>query len=166
MAVSVQQETMEIIVVGLHGSGKSNFIRSISPESNTEDGWLVGKLPIDETLALRFLEPPIEPTFNFIWWQDLILNADVNGYVVLVNSSDPSTFGEFLGILNTIYMTHPTTPTIVAATWQDHPAAWNVNDIRLGLQIPREITMLPCVTTDRQSVKNAVLQLFYRIIET
>jgi len=50
-------------------------------------------------------------------------------------------------------------PFVVAANKQDDPTALPLSYIRRRLQLPLEIPILPCVATDRASVKQVLLGL-------
>jgi signal recognition particle receptor subunit beta len=54
-------------------------------------------------------------------------------------------------------------PFVVAANKQDDPAALPLSYIRRRLQLPFEIPLLPCVATERESVKNVLLALLDHI---
>lgn len=160
-------QVVEIIVVGLANSGKTTFIKTISQHTQWENaesqGWLFGQLSLDDALIVHFLEPPALNTFDFMWLRELISGSSAAGYIVVLDSARTDRFGESISILQTIRAYHPDTPVVVAATKQDTIQAWSADDIRLGLRIPEEIPVLPCVSSQLPLVKEAVLQLLYRI---
>ena len=164
----IASQTVALVVIGLFGSGKSHFIESISQytEWQSEPGrsWFFGRVRVDRHLILHFLEPPTDELFDFIWVRELVTKLRATGYIVVMDSTRPKTFGEFLSVLYTIRGLHPETPCVVAANKQDHPHAWSPEDLRLGLGI-NDIPVLPCVAKDRESVKQVVLDLLYRILE-
>jgi len=43
--------------------------------------------------------------------------------------------------------------------------AWSPEDLRIAFRIPQEVKVLPCVATDRESVKQVLLELLYSILE-
>jgi hypothetical protein len=53
----------------------------------------------------------------------------------------------------------------VAANKQDHPDAWSPDDLRIALKIDSGIKVVPCVARERESVKGALLELLYSILE-
>ena len=67
-------------------------------------------------------------------------------------------------ILDT-FRAYAPTPYVVAANKQDMEDAWEVEDLRIALRIDSDIKLLPCVATDRQSVRNVLLELLYSILE-
>jgi hypothetical protein len=54
---------------------------------------------------------------------------------------------------------------VVAANKQDMEDSWSVDDLRIALKLPSEIKMLPCVASDRASVKKVLLELLYSILD-
>jgi signal recognition particle receptor subunit beta len=86
------------------------------------------------------------------------------GFVVLIDSVRPETFREARMILDT-FRTYAPTPYVVAANKQDMEDAWEVDDLRIALRIDSDIKLLPCVATDRESVRNTLLELLYSILE-
>jgi signal recognition particle receptor subunit beta len=86
------------------------------------------------------------------------------GFIVLVDSTKPETFREAKRILETFESFAPT-PFVVAANKQDHDDAWEPEDLRIILRLDSSVKVLPCVATDRESVKNILLELLYSILE-
>ena len=54
---------------------------------------------------------------------------------------------------------------VVAANKQDAPDAWEIDDVRHALRLDSQTKLLPCVATDRPTVKNVLLELLYSIIK-
>jgi signal recognition particle receptor subunit beta len=83
---------------------------------------------------------------------------------VMVDSSRPETFREARGILQT-FRAYAPTPYVVAANKQDMDDAWEVDDLRIALNLDSKVKMLPCIATDKDMVKNVLLELLYSILE-
>lgn len=160
----MSDQIVEIMLLSLPGCGKTTFIDTISQETQSEQGWFFGILPVDDGLTLQFIEPPSSPEFDFIWMQELVANSNVPGYIVIIDSAQPSLFGETVSILQTIRSIHPDAPIIVAANHQDSADAWSTDDIRIGLGIPEDIAVLPCIANDPELVKESVVQLLYLVL--
>lgn len=161
----MSEQIIDILVMSLPGSGKTTFINTISNHTERhESGWFLGELCIDQGLKIQFLEPPATPEFDFILMQEVVANSDVPGYIVIIDSSQPHTFGEAVSILQTIRSYHPDTPILVAASHQDVVDAWGTDDIRIGLGIPDDILVVPCIANDPELVKDTVVQLLYRVL--
>lgn len=159
---------VRLIVTGLANSGKSQFIRSISQytewQGENQTGWFFGRVRVDSSLILHFLEPPIDSTYDFMWLRDVVSKMQATGFVVMVDSARPQSFGEFLSIVYTIRGFHPESPLVVAANKQDRPNAWSATDLQLGLGI-RDISVMPCVAYDRNAVRNIVVDVLHQIIK-
>ena len=56
------------------------------------------------------------------------------------------------------------TPYVVAANKQDINDAWDMKDIRIALRLDPKVKLLPCVATNKESVKSALLELLYSIL--
>jgi signal recognition particle receptor subunit beta len=56
------------------------------------------------------------------------------------------------------------TPYVVAANKQDKDEAWDLKDIRIALRLDTKVKLLPCVATNKESVKSVLLELLYSIL--
>jgi hypothetical protein len=52
------------------------------------------------------------------------------------------------------------------ANKQDEQNAWSPEELRFALRLPEEIKVLPCVATDRESVKTVLLELLYILLQS
>ena len=171
-------QTVKIVVTGPFSAGKTEFIqtvseidvvsteRKISSESErikerTTVAMDFGRITVDDDLVLYLFGTPGQKRFDFMWE---ILSEGMLGFVVLIDSVRPETFREARMILDT-FRTYAPTPYVVAANKQDLEDAWDVDDLRIALRIDSDIKLLPCVATDRESVRNTLLELLYSILE-
>jgi len=171
-------QTVKMVVTGPFSSGKTQFIqtvseidvvateRKISSESEriketTTVAMDFGRITVDDDLVLYLFGTPGQKRFDFMWE---ILSEGMLGFVVMVDSSRPETFREARRILET-FRAYAPTPYVVTANKQDLPDAWDTSDMRIALRLAPEVKLLPCVATDKESVKNALLELLYSILE-
>jgi len=171
-------QTVKIVVTGPFAAGKTQFIQTISEidvvatekkltrrEERIKDQTTVamdfGRITVDEDLVLYLFGTPGQRRFDFMWE---ILSEGMLGFVVLLDSVRPETFREARNILET-FRSYAPVPYVVAANKQDMEDAWQPEDLRIALRIPPEVKVLPCVATDRGSVKNVLLELLYSILE-
>lgn len=91
-----------------------------------------------------------------------VLSEGCVGYVVMVDSCRPAHLLETQRLIAR-FATITDAPFVVAANKQDDPAALPLSYIRRRLQLPFEIPLLPCVATERESVKNVLLALLDHI---
>jgi signal recognition particle receptor subunit beta len=171
-------QTVKMVVTGPFSAGKTQFIQAISEidvvaterkisseeELRVKDRTTVamdfGRLTVDEDLILYLFGTPGQRRFNFMWE---VLSEGMLGFVVLLDSVRPETFREARDILDT-FTSYAPVPYVVAANKQDMVDAWDPEDLRIALRIPQEIKVLPCVATDRETVKLVLLELLYAIL--
>jgi uncharacterized protein len=172
-------QTVKMVITGPFSSGKTEFIRSISEidvvttergisseaERTVKESTTVamdfGRITVDDDLVLYLFGTPGQRRFDFMWE---ILAEGMLGFVVMVDSTKPETFREAKSILET-FRAYAPTPYVVAANKQDMPDAWNTNDLRIALRIEEGVKLLPCVASDKESVKTVLLELLYSILE-
>lgn len=171
--------TVKIVVTGPYAAGKTAFVQAISEiepvatesrvtqadEKSIKDYTTVamdfGRIAVDDDLVLYLFGTPGQRRFDFMWE---ILSQGMLGFVVMVDSTRPEMFNEAMAILET-FRAYASTPYVVAANKQDLEEAWDVEDLRIALSLDPDIKMLPCVSTDRDSVKKVLLELLYTIVE-
>jgi signal recognition particle receptor subunit beta len=171
-------QTVKMVVTGPFSAGKTEFIQAISEidvvatekkisraEERIKDQTTVamdfGRITVDDDLVLYLFGTPGQRRFDFMWE---ILSEGMLGFVVLLDSVRPETFREARSILDT-FSSYAPVPYVVAANKQDIDDAWEPEDLRIALRIPTEIKVLPCIATDRESVKSVLLELLYSILE-
>lgn len=161
-------KVLKLIVTGAPRSGKTTFIRSISQytewQAEPEKSWFFGRVRVDETLILHFIEPPAQEQFDFIWLRDVIGRLQATGFILMLNSARPQSFAPFISILYTVRGFHAAMPMVVAANRQDHVRAWSCADIQMGLGLV-DIAVLPCIAHNREMVRDVVLEVLYQAME-
>jgi uncharacterized protein len=172
-------QTVKMVVTGPFSSGKTEFIKSISEievvsterglsgeaEKDEKDATTVamdfGRITVDDDLVLYLFGTPGQRRFDFMWE---ILAEGMLGFIVMVDSAKPETFREAKSILET-FRAYAPTPYVVAANKQDHPDAWDPEDLRIALRIDASVKLLPCIAMERDSVRDVLLELLYTILE-
>jgi small GTP-binding protein len=170
-------QTVKMVVTGPFNSGKTQFIQSVSEidvvsterkisseaervKDSTTVAMDFGRITVDADLVLYLFGTPGQKRFEFMWE---ILSEGMLGFVVMVDSTRPETFREAKSILET-FRAYAPTPYVVAANKQDNDEAWSIEDLRIALRLAPEIKLIPCVATDREKVKNVLLELLYSIL--
>jgi small GTP-binding protein len=171
-------QTVKMVVTGPFNSGKTAFIQSVSEidvvsterkisseaeriKETTTVAMDFGRITVDDDLVLYLFGTPGQKRFDFMWE---ILSEGMLGFIVMVDSARPETYREARGILQT-FRAYAPTPYVVAANKQDLDDAWEVDDLRIALNLDPKVKMLPCIATDRESVKKILLELLYSILE-
>jgi small GTP-binding protein len=171
-------QTVKMVVTGPFSAGKTEFIQSVSEidvvsterkissaqEKAVKEATTVamdfGRITVDDDLVLYLFGTPGQRRFDFMWE---ILSEGMLGFIVMVDSTRPETFREARSILET-FRAYAPTPYVVAANKQDVNDAWEVDDMRHALRLDSKVKLVPCVATDRASVKSILLELLYSIL--
>ena len=170
--------TVKMVVTGPFNAGKTQFIRTVSEidvvsterdvsseaekiKATTTVAMDFGRISVDESLVLYLFGTPGQKRFDFMWE---ILSEGMLGFIVLVDSTRPETFREARNILEAFRAFSPT-PHVIAASKQDMEEAWDLEDMRIALRLDPEDKLLPCVSVDKESVKNTLLELLESILE-
>jgi uncharacterized protein len=172
-------QTVKMVVTGPFSAGKTEFIRTISEidvvsterkissdaervKETTTVAMDFGRITVDDDLVLYLFGTPGQKRFDFMWE---ILSEGMLGFIVIVDSTRPETFREARNILDT-FRGYAATPYVIAANKQDFEDAWTPDDLRIALKVSHSLKVLPCVATDKESVKSVLLELLYSILET
>jgi signal recognition particle receptor subunit beta len=170
-------QAVKMVVTGPFSSGKTQFIQSVSEidvvsterkissdaekiKESTTVAMDFGRITVDETLVLYLFGTPGQKRFDFMWE---ILSEGMLGFVVMVDSTRPETFREAKSILET-FRAYAPTPYVVAANKQDMLEAWELDDLRIALRLDPAVKLLPCTATDKEKVKEVLLELLYSIL--
>ena len=170
-------QTVKMVVTGPFNAGKTEFIQSVSEinvvsterkisseservKDTTTVAMDFGRITVDQDLVLYLFGTPGQKRFDFMWE---ILSEGMLGFIVMVDSTRPETFREARSILET-FRAYAPTPYVVAANKQDLPDAWELEDIRLALRLSPNVKLLPCVATNKETVKAVLLELLYGIL--
>jgi hypothetical protein len=171
-------QTVKMVVTGPFNAGKTEFIRSVSEidvvsterkistanEKAVKEATTVamdfGRITVDDDLVLYLFGTPGQKRFDFMWE---ILSEGMLGFIVMVDSTRPETYREARSILET-FRAYAPTPYVVAANKQDMKDAWEIDDMRHALRLDPKVKFLPCIATDRDSVKAVLLELLYSIL--
>jgi small GTP-binding protein len=171
-----QIKKIKVVIAGPFAAGKTQFINTVSEiktvkterrtqqssEKSVKDYTTVamdfGKVRIDDEHELYIFGTPGQFRFDFMWE---ILGEGALGIIILVDSTDPTTFHEARKIINFFQSRFPV-PIVVGANKQDLPNAWSPEDVRIALDIDEDegIPVIPVSAIDKESVKNALLTLF------
>jgi len=168
-----------MVITGAVNSGKTQFIRTISEievvsteRKTTDDAHLVkgettvamdfGRIGVANDLVLHLFGTPGQRRFDFMWE---ILSEGMLGLLILVDSTRPETFRETLRIID-FFTSFRESPYVIVANKQDLENAWAPEELRLALRLPEPVRVLPCVATNRESVKTVLLELLYLVLQS
>lgn len=173
------QTTAIILVTGAFRAGKSSFIMSISeldyivsdtyykihPAHVTE----LGRVSIENELALYFIESPSIEADADLYFRKVSLDGgffkqNFIGTIHILNSWQPETFSESTKILKLVQI-HTPKPYVIVANFSNIPDAFSPDDLRLILNVPPEIPIVPCIATNKESVKRVLLTLLDEVLK-
>ncbi len=161
----------KIIVTGPFNSGKTSFVSTISDipvvsterRITTEDRGVkaettvamdYGRVTLDGHV-LHLNGTPGQARFDFMWE---ILANEMNGFIVLVDSTDPASFPdahELIGLFSKIKQV----PYLVVANKAGMPETASLGQIRRETGVADYVTIMPCDSTNKSSVRQVLLQM-------
>lgn len=170
--------TYKIIVTGPFNSGKTQFIKTISDievitterRITTEDRGIkaettvamdYGRVELDDKI-LHLHGTPGQVRFDFMWE---ILATEMNGFIVLADSTDPPSFPEVSNLID-LFSDFREAPYLVTANKTDLYGAASLAQVRRGTNASDKITVMPCVATQKSSVRQVLLQIVELIDKT
>jgi len=165
----------KIVVTGPYNAGKTTLIKTICSEALTTDR----KVSRDDlvksttTVALdfglmrignhmvRLFGTPGQSRFQFMW---RTLSIGMDGYLFMVDSSDPMSLNDALHMYMFFRSMHPTTLHVIAANKYDKEKKLSLDVIRSALKVPDMIPIHPTIAYNKDSVIN-VLNALIRLIQ-
>jgi uncharacterized protein len=163
---------LKIVITGPFNAGKTQFIKTASEikvasterrlstaderkiKKQTTVAMDYGRVTIDDD-TLQLFGTPGQDRFDFMWE---ILAQEMNGFIVLVDSTDKSSFPEAKALIK-LFSKFEKVPYLIAANKQDKPHALAPNEIHKMLNLQAKISVLPVVATDRRSARNVLTEM-------
>jgi signal recognition particle receptor subunit beta len=161
----------KIVVTGPFNSGKTQFIKTISDipvvatekKITTEDRGIkaettvamdYGRASFDgDTLYLY--GTPGQPRFDFM---REILSGEMDAFIVLVDSTDIPSFPDAAELIEQ-FSGFVDVPYLVVANKTDLEGSAKLTDVRRGTKSGGDVTVMPCVATQKSSVRQVLLQM-------
>jgi small GTP-binding protein len=165
----------KIVVTGPFNSGKTEFVKSSSDipviltEKNitTEDRGIkaqttvamdFGRVTLDGE-TIHVFGTPGQTRFSFMWE---ILASEMNGFIVLVDSTDKPSFPEAAELIRQ-FSSFVTVPYMVVANKHDLPGASSSEEIRIGTRASKDIEIPFCSALDRESVLGVLRRMLTKL---
>ncbi|NDJ86350.1 MAG: GTP-binding protein [Chloroflexi bacterium] len=108
-----------------------------------------------EGRVLHLNGTPGQARFSFMWE---ILATEMNAFVVLVDSTDPPSFPEANELIR-LFSSFQDVPYLVVANKADLPGAVREGEVRRGTGVHDWVTVMPCNSTSKSSVRQVLLQV-------
>jgi uncharacterized protein len=161
----------KIVVTGPFNSGKTEFVKNgsdipmVETEKNitTEDRGIkasttvamdFGRMEIDGD-TVHLFGTPGQTRFNFMWE---ILAKEMNGFIVLVDSTDTPSFPDAAELIEQ-FSSFVDVPHIVVSNKMDLDGAAGVDEVRSGTRAASDVPVLEAIATNKASVRNVVKQM-------
>ena len=162
---------LKVIVTGPFNAGKTQFIQTVSDidvvtterRITTEDRGIkaettvamdYGRVEIDG-YTLHLNGTPGQVRFDFMWE---ILATEMNGFIVLVDSTDSLSFHDANELI-ALFHDFNAVPYLIAASKQDLPGAADISEVRRGIGAGGDVLVMPCVATQKTSVNQVLRQM-------
>jgi uncharacterized protein len=161
----------KIVITGAFNSGKTQFIKTISDievvstekHITTEDRGIKSETTVamdygrtvvdDDTIYLY--GTPGQTRFDFMWE---ILSREMNGFIVLVDSTDSPSFPDASELIS-LFAGYVNVPYLVVANKADLEGAAKLDAVRRGTKAGEDVTVMPCVATQKSSIRQVLLQM-------
>lgn len=161
----------KIVVTGPFNSGKTQFIKTISDidvvsterKITTEDRGIkaettvamdYGRVKMDDDV-LMLHGTPGQTRFDFM---REILSNEMDAFIVLVDCTDRVSFPEAADLIDE-FTRYYNVPYLVIANKTDLKDGANLSEVRRGTRARSDITVMPCVATQKSSVRQVLLQM-------
>lgn len=158
----------KIVVTGPFDSGKTEFVKTGSDievlltekSITTEDRGIkqlttvamdFGRMEIGED-TVHLFGTPGQTRFNFMWE---ILANEMNGFIVLVDSTDTPSFPDAAKLIET-FSGFVDVPYMVVSNKVDLDGAVSINEVRSGTRANAEVPIMECVSIEKERVVTVV----------
>lgn len=158
----------KVVVTGPFNSGKTEFVRNGSDidiveterSITTEDKGIkalttvamdFGRVDYDDN-RVHLYGTPGQTRFSFMWET---LAKDMNGFIVLVDATDPPSFPDAADLIET-FSGFVDVPFIVVANKVDLDDAVSLDEVRDGTRVSDDIPVISCVAIKKDSVRTVV----------
>jgi len=158
----------KVVITGPFNAGKTEFIRTVSdiPIVSTERSISdhLKSVKDETTVAMDYghvkvngdvfhlYGTPGQPRFDFMWD---ILSKEMQAFVLMVDSCDRGTFPQARRLIR-IFRRKARVPYLVVANKQDGRKALSVQKVGEALKLDSDIPVLPCIATDKASVRKVL----------
>ncbi len=151
----------KILVTGPYNAGKSSFVRSISKVSVSVDRMALERFPTTIAMDIGHIDhdgfiadlfgTPGQERFDLML--DLLAKEAVGAFI-LIDSSEPETFGRAKEMINKTQA--EAIPKVIIANKQDLKGALSPDKIREAMKIDNNIPIVPTIVTQNNGVELAL----------
>lgn len=161
----------KVVVTGPFNSGKTEFIKTISDipvvstekRITTEDRGIKAETTVAMDYGRTLLDghtlylygTPGQTRFDFMWE---ILSGEMDAFIVLVDSTDHPSFPDAAELVS-LFSSFVDVPYLIVANKTDLEGAARLPEVRRGARASSDVTVMPCVATQKSSVRQVLLQV-------
>ncbi len=169
-------QSVKVVITGPYNAGKTTLIKTVSeitvlsterkvsnPAKAGDETTVAmdfGRITIDEDTVLYLFGTPGQERFSFMWET---LSEGMLGFIILIDATDTQSLEEGGNILE-FFQKMSNVPFVVAANRLKAEQEGELKEVRTRLKVAADISVLPCDTRDKESVKSVLLGLLYDIL--
>ncbi len=169
-------KSYKLVVTGAFNAGKTTFVNTLSEiepdntdkatrnqaerkiKTTTTVALDYGRVRINSSSIVHLFGTPGQDRFDFM--RD-ILADDMQGFIFLIDSTDPHSLGQATRLLATFQQSGQV-PYLLAVNKSDCHGL-SGEEIRRAFKLPAQQPIVPCVATDKASVRAVVERLIAMI---
>ncbi len=172
-------QSVKVVITGPFNAGKTTFIKTVSEitvlsterqisdvsgegKGETTVAMDFGRISISDDVVLYLFGTPGQERFSFMWET---LSEGMLGFVLLVDSTSADSIRDATGMIE-FFTKMSDVPFVVAANRGEPADAQTLSSLREQLRLAEEVPLLALDAMDKDSVKEVLLGLLYRILES
>jgi len=172
-------QSVKVVITGPFNAGKTTFIKAISEitvlsterqvsdtsgegHGETTVAMDFGRITISDDVVLYLFGTPGQERFSFMWET---LSEGMLGFVLLVDGTSPSSIMEATQMIE-FFTGMSDVPFVVAANKVAADDEGLLSSVRQSLELSDSVSLLPCDARSKDSVKQVLLGLLHRIVES
>lgn len=172
-------QSVKVVITGPFNAGKTTFIKTVSEitvlsterqvsdtsgegRGETTVAMDFGRISISDDVVLYLFGTPGQERFSFMWET---LSEGMLGFVLLVDVANPDSIRDAESMIE-FFTKMSDVPFVVAANRATPDDTGMLETVRGQLKLADGVPLLPVDARDKESVKDVLLGLLYRIIES
>lgn len=181
MTTGIVARPLKIVITGPFSAGKTTLIKTISEvaivgterdvsdetravKGRTTVAMDFGRITFAQDLSLYLFGTPGQRRFEVMWE---ILSEGMIGFILLVHAVDARSVEEAYHILKT-FREYADVPYVIGVTHLDQTKKSQdevVTAIRRKLELPEEVSVIPCDPREREDVKALMLEILLGVLD-
>lgn len=172
-------QSVKVVITGPFNAGKTTFIKTVSEitvlsterqvseisgegKGETTVAMDFGRISISDDVVLYLFGTPGQERFSFMWET---LSEGMLGFVLIVDVKSADSIRDGAGMID-FFTKMSDVPFVVAANRADAGDESSLASLRGELKLAEDVPLLAVDAKDKDSVKEILLGLLYRILES